>query len=128
MMTRFRALPPSTTLQQAVDELLAGSQQDFPIVDDVGFVGLLRREDLVKGLGEKGRDALVSQVMFPLKMRTRDTDLLQETIERMRQDGISALPIFSNGKLAGMLTMENVTELLMVRGALAHLKPNETPA
>jgi Zn-dependent protease len=127
MMTRFRALPPSTTLQQAVDELLAGSQQDFPIVDEIGFVGLLRREDLVNGLRNKGREALVSQAMSPLKTRARDTDSLQETIERMRRDGISALPIFNNGQLVGMLTMENVTELLMVRGALAHLAPSASP-
>ncbi|HET7038490.1 MAG TPA: site-2 protease family protein, partial [Gemmatimonadales bacterium] len=49
MMTRFTALPATATLGDAAQELLAGAQQDFPIVADGGrLVGLLSRAVLVQ--------------------------------------------------------------------------------
>ena len=40
MMTRVRSLAPDDPLSAARDELLAGSQQDFPVVDGGHLVGL----------------------------------------------------------------------------------------
>src|SRR6478735_6448649 len=63
MLTQFRALGPSQTLGDAVDLLLSGSQQDFPVADSGRLVGMLPRSTLMKALAAAGRDATVGAHM-----------------------------------------------------------------
>jgi hypothetical protein len=63
MLSRFRTLGAEDTLGKAVEELLAGSQQDFPVVEEGRVTGVLRRNDLVKALAATGRDTRVGEAM-----------------------------------------------------------------
>jgi CBS domain-containing protein len=48
---------------------------------------------------------------------------LDRALEFVRQAGASALPVLDNtGRLVGLFTPENVSELLMVRAALGKKK------
>lgn len=62
MMTRFRTLAAQDTLPKAVDEFLAGSQQDFPVLEMDQPIGILHRNDL-KALSKGRRDAVVTEGM-----------------------------------------------------------------
>ena len=57
MLTHFRTLTPTSTLGDAVDLLLTGSQQDFPVVSNGQVEGMLTRSDLVNALPHRGRAA-----------------------------------------------------------------------
>jgi CBS domain-containing protein len=42
----------------------------------------------------------------------------QEALERLRASGLPALPVVdASGSLVGLLTRDNITDLLLVRGA-----------
>jgi CBS domain-containing protein len=44
----------------------------------------------------------------------------QEALERLRSSGLPALPVVDEtGRLAGLLTLDNITDLLLVRRARA---------
>ena len=118
MMTRFRALTPANTLAEAIDELLAGSQQDFPVVDRGRVAGMLMRSELVGALKSRGRETSVDRVMRPDCEVLRDDESLERALTRMRQGKCSALPVVRQGMLVGLLTLENVGELIMVNSAL----------
>ncbi|NUM69016.1 site-2 protease family protein, partial [candidate division KSB1 bacterium] len=47
MLTNFQTLASHDTLNRAIELILAGSQQDFPVVDDGKVVGVLTRGDLL---------------------------------------------------------------------------------
>src|SRR5690606_33476215 len=99
MMTRFRTLSAHDSLGRAVDELLAGSQQDFPIIDSDEPVGILRRNDLVKALAQNRRDAKVSEFMCRDCGSVDDADSLMRTVESMNQKGCGALPVMQAGRV-----------------------------
>lgn len=118
MMTRFRTLPPEATMQQAITELLAGSQQDFPIVGPNGIAGVLRREDIIRGLSEGKKDAPVADIACRECGAIQSSASLERTLEKMRQEDTRTIPVLENGQMIGLLTLENVTELVMVKAAL----------
>lgn len=117
MITRFRTLQGHDTLERAVDELLAGSQQDFPVTDGHGYRGMLTRQALVKGIREAGLSGTVADWASEEARPVSPDDPLMETVESMRNSQLSALPVFENDELVGLLCHENISELLMVRSA-----------
>lgn len=120
MMTRFRSLSTTDTLGKAVDELLAGSQQDFPVLDGEEPVGVLRRNDLVKALSENRRDAKVEEFMCRDCDSVDVSDSLNRTVESMHEKQWATLPVTQAGRVVGLLTLENVSEMILINAAISH--------
>ena len=45
-------------------------------------------------------------------------DPLEEVLPRLRETGASVSPVYADGRLVGLLTMENIGELMMIRSAV----------
>ncbi|MBI2826289.1 MAG: site-2 protease family protein [Planctomycetia bacterium] len=123
MMTRFRALQPDDTLEVATSELLAGAQQDFPVVEGGRVVGLLPRLNVLKALAEGGTDGRVRDHMQADCGTVEDTEMLDATLRRMNEGSCPTLPVVHAGQLVGLVTLENVGELMMIHSALKQRKP-----
>ena len=115
LLKEFHTLPPGATLRGASDLLLAGSQQDFPIVHGEEVVGILSRSALMRGIATQGWDAYVTGVM------DRDFTVVhpEDDLETILAQGTFTSPILAmeqdasgNQKLVGMLTQENLLEFL----------------
>jgi Zn-dependent protease/CBS domain-containing protein len=119
MMTRFRSLAPDDSLDDAVRELLAGSQHDFPVLEDGRPVGMLRRNDLVKALAERRGDTRVVSAMCRECPIVESGAPLLATLASMHERQCPTLPVFEAGQLVGLLTLENVSEVLLVSRAIA---------
>jgi Zn-dependent protease len=123
MITNFRALSADDTLAVATNELIAGSQHDFPITRDGEVVGVLTRNDLVKALAERGPQTRIADVMRSDCHLVTESELLEKSYELLRQDNCSTLPVVREGRLVGMITLENIAEWMMVNTALHHAMP-----
>ena len=55
MLTDFQSLAPSDNLARAVELILAGSQQDFPVLDSGRVAGVLTRAGLLTALAQRGQ-------------------------------------------------------------------------
>jgi len=119
MVTNFRTIPIHATLAQAVDLLLTGEQREFPVVDNLGRTeGMLTRDNLIRGLTRGGPTSTVAEAMTPSAPVVSPTLGFQEALDRLRASGLPALPVVdAGGALVGMLTLDNITDLLLVRGA-----------
>ncbi len=124
MVTRFDTLDHRSTLNQAIDVLLGTSQHEFPVLDDNGgFAGLLTKHDLLVALRNSGADTLVTDVMVKGLPTVLPQTSLDRALDFVRQAGVSALPVLDNtGRLVGLFTPENVSELLLVKAALGKKK------
>jgi Zn-dependent protease len=119
MITDFRKMRPDETLAQAVQYVLAGFQQDFPVIDDnEGLVGVLTRDDLIKALGQDGPDIRVADVMRHDFVTAEPRDMLHTALVRLQGCECRTLPVVENGRLLGLLTAENLAEVLMIQDAL----------
>jgi CBS domain-containing protein len=117
MVRRFRTLSAADTIGAAVDLLLEGCQQDFPVVDDGKVVGILRRNDLIEAVAKGGRESPVAGAMRADCGVVQDTDMLDSTFQRMRESAMSSLPVVHGEQLVGIITLENVGEWAMVQTA-----------
>lgn len=118
MLTRFATLSPEDTLNTAIDELLAGSDQDFPIVQGGHVVGLLTRKQMMKAIADEGREARIGDVIDSGCLTIEDTETLDEAFLRIQETDVTTLPVLRRGALVGLLTLENVGEMMMIHSAL----------
>ena len=121
MVTHFRTIPVHGTLADAVELLLSGEQREFPVVDNMGRVeGVLTRDNLIKGISQRGPSSTVGEAMTAQVKAVSPQLGFQEALERLRSSGLPALPVVDDtGRLVGLLTLDNITDLLLVRRARA---------
>jgi Zn-dependent protease len=119
MVTNFRTIPVHATLAQAVELLLSGEQREFPVVDNLGRTeGILTRDNLIRGLSQRGPASTVAESMTAKVLTVPPALGFQEALERLRSSGLPALPVVdAAGALVGLLTLDNITDLLLVRRA-----------
>jgi Zn-dependent protease/CBS domain-containing protein len=120
MVREFRTLSGNASLQEAVDALLATSQHDFPVVDETGSVaGLLTRHDLIGALRKNNPDLRVGDVMRRDIPTVTTGTRFEDAFRIMQECNCPAVPVLDRMKrLVGLLTPENVTELMMVQSAM----------
>ena len=128
MITDFRTLKPDEPLTHAVDYLLSGYQQDFPVVDgDEKVLGLLTRPALVNGLAKTGELTLVEHAMDIKYVTAHPAETAEAAFVRLQNSECRSMPVLRDGKLLGMVTAENVGEFLMIQAAL-HGEPHARAA
>jgi Zn-dependent protease len=119
MVTDFRTVPIHATLNQAVELLLSGEQREFPVLDNLGRTeGILTRDNLIRGLSQRGANSTVADSMTADVPVVSPTLGFQEALERLRSSRLPALPVVDGGgTLVGLLTLDNITDLLLVQRA-----------
>jgi len=117
MVTAFMSIETRHELQYAADLMLAGDQQDFPVLEGGRYLGMLARTDLIKGLREEGPTAPVGRVVRTDVEPIDAAWPLERAWQVMRAGRHAAVPVVMRGQLVGLLTLENMSELLMVQEA-----------
>src|SRR2546430_827276 len=124
MLTDFHTVASDDTAKRGLELILAGSQQDFPVVDggrggQGGHVaGVLLRSDVLKALAQRGSDWRVGDIMRREFEVVDGADMLETAFARLQACNCHTLPVTRRGALVGLLTMENVGEFLLIQSAL----------
>jgi CBS-domain-containing membrane protein len=123
MITDFRTLAPDDSLAHAVELLLSGAQQDFPVVDNGAVVGVLTRADLLRALARQEQQSPLAAAMRRDFLVADASDMLDITFQRLQSHHCHTIPVVRRGKLVGLLTMDNVGEFINVQAALGSQHP-----
>lgn len=127
MITEFRTLREDDPLEVAVQELLSGTQHDFPVVRDGQVTGFLARTDLLRALMESGRHVAIGDVMAREVLSLDAYEALDTAANRMQAAGCTSAPVLHRGQLVGLLIRDNIAELLMIRSALRQRRMERSP-
>jgi len=119
MLTEFHTLAPADPLARAAQLVIAGSQQDFPVVAEGRVVGVLERERLFTVLTQSGELTPVADVMTPNILVIPATAPLEEALMQLQDSAVPMAAVEHGGRLAGILTLENAVEFLRLRQAQA---------
>jgi len=119
MQTEFRVLETTDSLSRAVDMILAGAQQDFPVNEHGRLAGVLTRTELLKALAQRPLSTPVSHVMQHNFAVVDSFEMLEVALSRLNECACNTIPVLRNGRLVGLLTSENFGEFMMIQGALA---------
>ncbi len=118
MQTDFRTLTTNSTLGDAVKVILDGSQHDFPVMWGERVMGILTRANLLAGLSQFGSEHLVTNVMQREFETAEPTEMLEGILQRLSTAACRTMPVLEDGRLIGLVTMENLGEYMMIQNAL----------
>lgn len=117
-VTRFGTLAPDLPLEAAARELVAGSQRDFPVVDQDQIVGMLTRNDLLAALVERNPNLQVADVMRREFQTVDERESLSKAFHRIRGGESPTLPVLREGKMVGIITLDSVSEWVAIQSTL----------
>ena len=110
----------------AIEQILAGAQQDFPVVANGEVVGVLTRGDLLTGLAKGGQAAEVGDFMQREFRTAAPSEMAEPVLGRLRDCKCRTLPVLADGQLVGVFTMENLGEFMMIQTALRGARQDVT--
>jgi Zn-dependent protease/CBS domain-containing protein len=121
MITKFESLGTQSTVNDAIECLIRTTQKEFPVLDGSGRLrGVVTRDGMIKALKENGPQQPVLQIM--------ETDIptvalrasLDSAVKALTEQGKPVVAVTDNaGHLIGLLTAENLGEMMMVQAAAA---------
>lgn len=119
MVSVVETLSPSATLDDAVECLIRTSQKEFPVLDGAGRPrGLVTRDALIPALRHGTPTTPVFDVMIRDIPEIRADAPLSEGMSLLASSRAPALFVLDAAdRLVGLLTRENLAEVMMVRQA-----------
>ena len=88
------------------------------MVDHQAVVGVLTRTDLLAGIAQRGPATPVAEVMKRDFVPMDPDDLLDDVVARGRAAEAPLVPVLRDGRLVGLLTLENLSEYVLIQHAL----------
>jgi Zn-dependent protease len=118
MVTDFKTLGLNDSLDRAVKLTLAGSQKDFPVADNGRIAGILTQSDLMKALSQRERHPTVASAVQKNFVPVDSLEMLETALAKLQDCECHTLPVIRDGKLVGLVTMDNLGEYMRMQSAL----------
>jgi CBS domain-containing protein len=119
MITKFESLGTQATVNDAVELLIRTTQKEFPVVDGGGRLrGVVTRDVMIKALKERGPDAPVLEIMEADVPTVASRAPLEAAVKALTEQGKPVVGVTDpTGRLVGLLTAENLGEMVMIQAA-----------
>ncbi|WP_319405193.1 site-2 protease family protein [uncultured Desulfosarcina sp.] len=118
MISDFRQLEVNDSLKRAVELTLTGSQKDFPVVNDGSLEGVLTQTDLLRALADQENYPTVASAIQRNYTTVDELDMLDSALTKLNDCDCHTLPVMHQGKLVGLVTMDNLGEYLRIQAAM----------
>ncbi len=118
MMPDYLPLNPRDNLGQLSRLVLAGTQQIFPVIDNGSVAGIVTRGDFMTAILQRGEYAQVSEIMRTGTPVLEVKETVDTALMRLQESGVPVIQVVQNGQMVGLVTLENISEYLMIHRAM----------
>lgn len=109
---------PNQVVGELAARLFHTYQEDFLVINEAGeLLGILTRDRLIEALSRHGRYYPVAEAMRKDVPSASPAESVLDAYNRMRAAGLKALPVVDDGRLIGMLSMEDISEVYSLLAA-----------
>ena len=124
-ITAFSTLSPQSNVGEAARLLLSTTQTEFPVTDGGGRLrGVLTRDGMIRALSESGPDTAVLDVMERDVATINCRAPLEHAVTTLQQSGHPLIGVIDDdGRVVGIITLENIAEYMMVAQANREWRP-----
>ncbi|HNX90717.1 MAG TPA: site-2 protease family protein [Candidatus Omnitrophota bacterium] len=115
----FVAVPPDAPVSKILELAFHSRQEDFPVMDGDDLKGLISRADIIGALysRDKDREITAGDIMrsdiVPVDITAKLTDVQEE----MQKYGTMAMPVLKDGKVVGVVTIDDINRIYVMAGA-----------
>lgn len=110
MISDFKAISPAEPLTAVVEKSLHTFQNDFPVINDGKFVGILTRSAVIESLHHRRHETLVGEIVKRNFPTISPDETAAEALTAMRAARVTVAPVEDNGTLKGIITVEKLLE------------------
>ncbi len=110
LITDFRTISPEEPLTAVVEKSLHTFQNDFPVVENGNFVGILTRSSVIESLHHHLHEKRVGDIAKRNFPRILPDATAAEALTAMRNSNVTVAPVERDGTLYGIITMEKLLE------------------
>ncbi|OPY30093.1 MAG: Inosine-5'-monophosphate dehydrogenase [Methanocella sp. PtaU1.Bin125] len=113
MIRKTPKITPDTTIYEAARLMVENQTRQLPVFDKAKVKGVVTTESLMQRAAEtEFGDRPVSSMMSEGVISLDAEDHVGKLINVLREEGISRVPVLSKGKLAGIVTMHDLLQLI----------------
>lgn len=117
MESRIAVIDRAATVREAIDILLATSQDEFPVVDHTGVLrGFLARGEIIEALRTSEAGAPIAPFMSREPIALGAGETIDDVLTRLAE-GAAIGVTDEHGRVIGMLTRQSLAEIMMIREA-----------
>ncbi len=110
MITDYRTISPNEPFTAVVEKSLHTFQNDFPVVSDGRFVGILTRSSVIEALHHRMHESKVGDIARSSFPTIQPDEMAADALSRMRTSRVTVAPVEKDGTLLGIITIEKLLE------------------
>jgi Zn-dependent protease/predicted transcriptional regulator len=115
----YESLSPFNNLEEVVNRITNGQLKEFLVIDNNNIIkGVISSEDAINGLAKYGKNTFVTNIMeknfFSFEPETKLIDVYEKMMRNKSQFGL----VYNNNHLIGIVTREDIDNLILVKKAL----------
>lgn len=114
LVRNFTPLDIRMTLNQVLDILLKGHEEDFIVLEENKVAGILTKGMIFKGLSEFGSQIETGKIMETEFQSFSSDQSLKEVYEKLQLSHIKIAPVLDNDVLVGIIQTKNIHQFLSV--------------
>lgn len=110
----FAFVRAETPLSAMLELMLHTHQEDYPVMDGENMIGFITKREILKGIHERGKAALAGEVMRLDVPAVEISSDLAKVQAIMQKHGSPALPVKSNKRIVGVVTIDDITKIYIL--------------